>query len=155
LSRVGSIRLLTNGVQASLRRLVWCDSEIAEERDASGVLTKRFFRQGVKVVSGPNTGNYFYTRDHLGSVRELTDASGTVRARYTYDVFGRRSRVTGDMEADFGFATMFWSSEANLGVTWFRAYDADLGRWLSRDPLEDAELKEGPNLYAYVRNNPV
>jgi hypothetical protein len=30
-----------------------------------------------------------------------------------------------------------------------------LARWLSRDPLRQAEEKEGPNLFAYVRNNPV
>lgn len=34
----------------------------------------------------------------------------------------------------------------------FRAYDADLGRWLSRDPIEE---RGGLNLYAYVSNNPV
>jgi len=57
--------------------------------------------------------------------------------------------------ADFGFAGMFWSSEASLALTHFRAYDPNLGRWLSRDPLRNAEMKEGPNLYAYVRDNPV
>src|SRR4030095_7021232 len=28
-------------------------------------------------------------------------------------------------------------------------------RWLSRDPLDRAEEREGPNLYAYVGNNPI
>ena len=50
---------------------------------------------------------------------------------------------------------MFWSSEASLALTHFRAYDPELGRWLSRDPLRGAEMKQGPNLYAYVRNEPV
>ena len=27
--------------------------------------------------------------------------------------------------------------------------------WISRDPLKGVEMKEGPNLYAYVRDNPV
>jgi RHS repeat-associated protein len=78
-----------------------------------------------------------------------------VRARYAYDPFGRRTKVSGDMDADIGFAGMFWSSEANLSLTHFRAYDPNLGRWLSRDPLGSAELRQGPNLYAYVQNNPV
>ena len=30
-----------------------------------------------------------------------------------------------------------------------------LGRWLSRDSLAKAEVQEGPNLYAYVGNNPI
>ena len=50
---------------------------------------------------------------------------------------------------------MFWVAEAGLSGTRFRNYDPELGRWLSRDPLGKAEIQEGPNLYAYVRNNPV
>lgn len=155
LGRLASLRLLTNGSQVSLRRFVWCDNEICEERDASGAATKRFFPEGMKVETGPAAGVYFYTRDHLGSVRELTDSVGNVRARYAYDPFGRRTRLTGDLEADFGFAGMFWCSEAGLSLTRFRAYDPALGRWLSRDPLEDAEAEEDPNLYSYVGGNPI
>jgi len=154
-SRLASIRHLTDGSEVSLRRFVWCGKEMSEERDASGAVTKRFFPQGMKIEAGPLTGSYFYTRDHLGSIRELTDGSGNVRARYSYDPYGRRTRVSGDVEADFGFTGMFWTEEARLSLTHFRAYDPDLGRWLSRDPLEDAELEVGANLYAYVGNDPV
>lgn len=155
MDRMVSIRQLTNGVEASFRRLVWCDRKICEERDAAGALTKRLFERGMKVETGPTTGSFFYTRDHLGSVRELTDGSGTVRARYAYDPYGRGTRLSGDMEAEFGFAGMFRIVEAGLAGTRFRNYDAEIGRWLSRDPLQRAELQEGPNLYTYVRNNPV
>jgi RHS repeat-associated protein len=155
LSRRVAIRHLVNGSEVSLRRFVWSDSEICEERNGAGAVTKRFFPQGMKVETGPNAGNYFYTRDHLGSVRELTDSSGNVRARYAYDPYGHRTRLEGDMEADLGFATMFRCGEADLDLTQFRAYAPQLGRWLSRDPLEDAELEEGPNLYAYVGNDPI
>ena len=78
-----------------------------------------------------------------------------MRARYAYDPWGRRSRLSGDLEADFGFAGMSWAAEAGLGITRFRAYDPEVGRWLSRDPLPKAEMDEGPNLYAYVGDNPV
>ena len=154
--RLHSIRQLTNGAQASLRRFVWCDNDICEERDASGAITtKRFFNPGVKIEAGANAGSYFYTHDHLGSVRELTDSSGQVRARYAYDPFGRSTRVTGEIDSDFGFTGLFFASEARLWIAEFRAYDAELGRWLSRDPLDQAEEEEGPNLYVYVANNPV
>jgi RHS repeat-associated protein len=155
LGRPSSIRKLTNGSEVSLRRLVWCDDELCEERDAAGAVTKRFFLQGVQLASGSNSGSYFYTRDHLGSVRELTDSSGNVRARYAYDPFGRRTKVAGDLETDFGFTGLFWANEASLCLARFRAYDPEQGRWLSRDPLENAEVLEGPNLYAYTANNPI
>jgi len=34
-------------------------------------------------------------------------------------------------------------------------YDPTIGRWLSRDPMNNAELRQGTNLYSYVGNNPV
>jgi RHS repeat-associated protein len=152
--RVG-IRRLVNGSEVSNRRFVWCDNDICEERDGAGVVRKRFFSEGVKIESGPQSGVFVYTRDHLNSIRELIDTSGTVRARYSYDPFGRSTKLSGDVESDFGFGGMFWSGETSLNLTLFRAYDANAGRWLSRDPLENAEMSQGPNLYAYVLNNPV
>jgi RHS repeat-associated protein len=155
LGHLTGIRKLVSGAEVSNRRMIWCNGQICEERSANGTVNKRFFEQGVKFETGPSAGLYFYTRDHLQSVREMTDHTGAVRARYSYDPFGRRSRETGDLEADFGFAGMFWAKEAALAITPFRAYDPAIARWLSRDPLPDAEVKEGPNLYAYVLNNPL
>jgi RHS repeat-associated protein len=155
-SRLVSIDELQNGAQVSSRRFVWSEGRICEERDSTGtVITKRYFPQGFQLETGANAGAYFYTRDHLGSVREVTDSNGNVRARYNYDPYGRRTKVSGDMDADFGFAGMFWSPEASLSLTHYRAYDANLGRWLSRDPFPNAEAREGPNLYAYVGNEPI
>jgi RHS repeat-associated protein len=151
--RVG-IRKLVGGSEVSNRRFVWCDNEICEERTPSGAVSKRFFAQGMEIKSGSAPGVYFYTRDHLGSIRELIDINGEIKARYAYDPFGRRTHW-GDMEADFGFAGMFWANEVSLYLTMLRAYEPNAGRWLSRDPLKNAEVEEGHNLYAYVHNDPV
>jgi RHS repeat-associated protein len=155
MDRMVSIRQLTNSSEASYRRFVWCDNGICEERDAAGAVTKRFFEQGMRLETGPNLGSYFYTRDHLGTVRELIDVSGQVRSFYAYEPYGRRVQKMGEIKTDFGFAGMFEIAEAGLTGTRFRNYDSGLGRWLSRDPLDDAEIEQGANLYAYVRNNPV
>lgn len=37
----------------------------------------------------------------------------------------------------------------------YAVYDPTIGRWISRDPLNNAEMLQGPNLYVYVGNNPV
>src|SRR6185503_16612395 len=129
LSRRVAIRHLVNAVEVSLRRFVWRGGMICEERDPAGVVTKRFFPQGMRLESGTNAGNYFYTRDHLGSIRELTDSSGGIRARYAYDPYGRRTKLAGDVEADFSFAGMFLIREAGLAGARFRNYDPELGRW--------------------------
>jgi RHS repeat-associated protein len=154
-SRLVGIRQLTNGVQISWRRFLWEDNRLAEERDEANNVMKRFFADGVQFATGASAGRYFYTRDHLGSIRELTDSNGAVRARYTYDPFGRRKKISGDLDADFGFAQMVYASEADLDLAMFRAYDPSTSRWLSRDPLRTAEWQEGANLYTYVANDPI
>jgi RHS repeat-associated protein len=42
-------------------------------------------------------------------------------------------------------------------IYWYRAryYSPSIGRFISRDSLEDAELSQGPNLYWYVQDNAV
>jgi RHS repeat-associated protein len=149
------ISQLTNGTETSSRLFLWAGNRISEERTPGGTVSKKFFLQGMTLETGATSGTFFYTRDHLGSIRELTDSTGSIRARYSYDPFGRPVHLSGDLDSDFGFAGMFCPAELSFNVTRFRAYDPDIGRWLSRDPLNDAERKQGPNLYAYVGNNPV
>jgi len=131
------------------KKFVWCGTELCEERDATGAtVTKRFFGQGEQIAGT----NYFFTRDHLGSVREMTDSSGTIQARYDYDPYGRRTKVQGDLDADSGFTGHYFHAVSGLHLALYRAYDADMGRWLNRDPLSEAG---GLNLYDYVGNSPI
>ena len=95
---------------------------------------------------------YYYTFDHLGSVREMTDGSGTIQARYDYDPYGRTTLVSGTNLSDFQYAGYYMHQTSGLYLTMFRAFDPNTGKWLSRDPLGE---RIGPNLYQYVGNNPV
>jgi len=138
-----------NGAAVSTNKFVWIGTALAEQRDATGgTVVKRFFGQGEQ-ISGTN---YFFTTDHLGSVREMTDGSGTIQARYDYDPYGRQTKVSGILDADFGYAGMYYHAPSGLNLTLYRAYSSDLGRWLSRDPL--AEMA-GLNLYDYGDNDPI
>ncbi len=132
-----------------IKRWLWCGNEMCEERDASGgTVTKRFFPQGEQIGST----NYYFTFDHLGSIREMTDSKDSVRARYDYDPYGRRTKISGTVDADFGFSGHYYHTSSGLYLTLYRAYDAKLGRWLNRDPSEESE---GINLYVYVNSNPI
>jgi len=99
--------------------------------------------------------DYYYTRDHLKSVREMVNSSGTIVARYSYDPNGNATLVQGTNLATFQFGGYYQHQVSGLDLTWFRAYDPSTGRWLSRDPLKNAERLQGPNLYEYVGNDPV
>ena len=140
-----------NGVLTSTKNLLWSGMRICEERDGSNNVTKRYFSQGVQ-LSG---SSYCYTFDHLGSVRELVDANNIVQARYDYDPYGVQTQLTGTLAADFGYTGQYFHHPSGLMLAPYRGYSALEGRWISRDPLDDAEMKEGPNLYEYVWNNPI
>ena len=135
---------------------VWCGDTICEERDATGsTTTKRYFAEGEQRVGGADAGSYYYSRDHLCSLREVTDSNGNLVTQLDYDPFGNEVVVSGNMNVDFGFTGHYFHQTSGLNLTLNRAYNPTLGRWLSRDPLKDAETSQGPNLYWYVRNDPV
>jgi RHS repeat-associated protein len=128
-----------------IKRWVWCDNELCEERTKVGsTVTRRFFTQGEQI----NGTNYYFTKDHLGSVRELTDNAGNLASRYDYDPYGRRTKLSGSIDADFGFTGYYYHASSGLYLSLYRACDANLGRWLSRDPIES-------NSYTYVNNNSI
>ncbi|MDD5263080.1 MAG: RHS repeat-associated core domain-containing protein [Methylacidiphilales bacterium] len=115
-------------------------------------MTIRYYNQG-KQIPGATTpaDKLFYARDHLSSVRELTDSTGTVRARYEFDPWGRRTKLSGDLDTVASHTGHFANAKSGLYLTLNRQYDPELGRWLSRDPIEE---EGGINLYAYVANDP-
>jgi RHS repeat-associated protein len=76
----------------------------------------------------------------------------TLLARYAFDPWGRRSLVAGTDVSDVGFTGHRSATTAPLWLTQYRAYDPDLGRWISDDPIG---LEGGVNLTAYVRNSPI
>jgi RHS repeat-associated protein len=82
----------------------------------------------------------------------VVDDVGNLRARYDYDAWGQRTKLSGDLDADFGFTGHLHHKPTGLILTHYRAYDPRLGRWLSRDPIAE---NGGINLYGYVENNPI
>jgi len=120
-------------VITSTKQFVRGGSKICEERDASNVVVKKFFRLG-QTISGTN---YFYTLDHLGSVRDMIDGSGLVQANYEYDCWGVPTKTNGSIEADFKYAGYYAHVPSGLNLTVYRAYSPTLARWIIRDPIQD------------------
>jgi len=143
------------------RRFIWTGrNHFSQERDSSNVVTRNFFDEGEERL-GTVAGSWVYARDHLGSIREMVSTSG-VTACYDYSPFGIRETLgSSTSDTSFGFSGHFHHELSGDLLTFYRAYDPELGRWLSPDPLESitgemAEmLPEGSNLYAYVGSDPV
>ncbi|OVE76007.1 hypothetical protein BVX97_02700 [bacterium E08(2017)] len=85
---------------------------------------------------------------------QLVDDTGSVQASYEYDAFGNIIASSGTMadENPFRFSTKHYDDETGLSYYGFRYYSAELGRWISKDPLGE---RGGVNLYGFVANSPI
>ena len=94
---------------------------------------------------------YYYVTDGNKNVMSLIDAAGTKAAEYVYDPFGRLLSSTGELAEinPFRFSSEYHDDETGLVYYNYRYYSPELGRWISRDPIEE---EGGVNLYAMVGN---
>jgi RHS repeat-associated protein len=143
---------------------IWDGTELVQERNvtsatnytAGGTVSRTHYYGGF--VDG--TKNYQTTTDHLGNVREVIAANaaagtlGSVVARYDYSAYQKPVKVSGTtVNASLLINSRYYHHEASgLELALYRAYDPELGRWISEDPLGE---EGGLNLYGYVGNNPL
>jgi RHS repeat-associated protein len=127
------------------------------ELDGTGALVSRFV-YGSKghvpdyLMRGGQT--YRLVTDHLGSVRLVVEVgTGAIAQRVEYDAWGNVLLDTNPGLQPFGFAGGLWEPATGLVRFGARDYDAEVGRWTSKDPI----LFSGRDLdlYAYVSNKPV
>ncbi len=117
-------------------------------------------------AGGPCTTCY-YTSDHLGSVRAVTDSNANVVGRHDYLPFGEEIQAnTAGRDSHFGSITDVTERftgqirDQESGVDYFNAryFTAPLGRFNSPDPGNaGASLlsSQSWNGYAYVLGNPL
>ncbi|MCF6250771.1 MAG: RHS repeat-associated core domain-containing protein [Methylococcaceae bacterium] len=130
---------------------------------SAGVLQNKYLRGVVvdEIVNGytyhsdnaNDWTNYTFHHDHLNSVTALTGHAGSTKESNRYDAFGAILNLsfpgTGNEQLFTGRQL-----DVNTGLYYYRAryYDAEIGRFISEDPLG---FQAGVNFYAYVGNNPV
>ena len=101
---------------------------------------------------GENT--YYYHTDANKNIESMTDADGICRAHYEYSPFGIQTVASGSAAAinPFQFSSEYFDSETSLVYYNYRYFDPLMGRWLSRDPIEE---QGGYNLYQFIENSPL
>jgi RHS repeat-associated protein len=140
------------------KRWVYMDqTRIAAELSAAGAITKRFIygsKANIPDYMLVGTAKYRIISDHLGSPRLIVRQSdGVVVQRTNHDEFGRVTEDTSPGYLPFGFAGGLYDNQTGLVRFGARDYDAETGRWTSKDPI----LFRGgdTNLFGYVENDPV
>lgn len=103
----------------------------------------------------PESNQYFYHPDHLGSTNYITDVGGAVRQFAEYIPFGE-TFVDGHTNSDtqpYLFNAKELDAETGLYYYGARYYDPVASIWVSVDPL--AEKYAGWSPYNYTLQNPV
>lgn len=127
-----------------------------EETHESGAVSQKSyvgdFAQHIKTASEERLE--YVHRDHLGSVRAITDHAGNVLTKLEYTPFGE---VIGDIsDTTRGFTDHEHLADSGLIHMNGRVYDPVIGRFLSPDPiLQDPYNSQNYNRYSYVWNNPL
>nr|WP_305119063.1 RHS repeat-associated core domain-containing protein [Tahibacter harae] len=139
--------------------------------------TKRYVGSYLVVTttnSNPTPQYAYLFRDALGSLDVITDQTGAVQQRLSFDAWGRRRAAE---PAGGGAiwsilspvqAAGFDTTKTRQGYTGHqqvdsvalvhmkgRLYDPELGRFIQADPFVEADATQGLNRYSYVLNNPL
>lgn len=135
------------GIVQDDKWILWCASTMCEDRGPNGSTVEK---RVVRLAEQSGGQSLFLTGDHLGSTHDVTSESGTRQAQYEFDPWGRRTLSAGTDTSAMSF-TGHQHGAGGLLESLNRSYDPEMGRWISEDPLQ---FVDGPNMFAYVRNNP-
>ncbi|MES0092521.1 RHS repeat-associated core domain-containing protein [Mesorhizobium sp. M0030] len=99
------------------------------------------------------TTKAFLHRDHLASVRMVTDASGNIAEATNYATYGERLNT--GFQTQKGYIGERLDPETGLLYLNARYMDPVLGRFISPDDWDPTLPGVGTNRYAYAQNDPV
>ena len=152
-------RRIEKNVNGAITRYVYDKEDIISEFNGSNSLVAKY-THGVEIdeplVMERGGASYFYQRDGLGSVTEMTNTSGTAEQTYVCDSFGQIVSQSGSIVNPYTYTGREFDSESGLYYYRARYYDASIGRFLQTDPVPGAiAIPQSLNPYPYVQNNPL
>jgi RHS repeat-associated protein len=131
-------------------------SQVAVEYNQQGT-TQASYAYGLQLIGQEANGiQRYHHHDANGNVRLLTDSQGQVTDSYSYTAFGVMMETTGTTENHYQFAGERYQDAESLSFFRARSYDAEMGRFISRDPYQ-GRLAEPVTLhrYLYANSNPI
>lgn len=130
-----------------LRTYVW-GTDLSGTHDGAGGVGGLLFTS-----FAPDNSSHAHGMDLNGNVTLLVNtASGNMSGAYDYGPFGEILRQSGDYAtlSPYRFSTKYTDDESGFLDYGYRYYNPTVGRWISRDPIEESG---GLNLYGMVGND--
>ena len=120
------------------------------------------FTTGLLFIKTKNTNGQdtvaYYHHDHLDTPIQATDKAGNIVWAASYNAFGQASIITPQATADKPTITsnlrlpgQYEDVETGLHYNWHRYYDAQIGRYVTSDPIG---WLGGDNQYRYANADP-
>ena len=136
---------------------IYSGGHVQAEYSSSGTRLRRYsYFPGVDQPHAVDVSGtwYYYVSDGRGNVQVLLSAGGspTVGSFYRYTPFGVIDSSYQWISNSLRFGGRPYDTETRLSYLRARYYDAELGRFISEDPVG---LAAGTNLYAYAANDPI
>jgi len=135
--------------------------------ELTGGAVSRIYTYGLQRINEnqPISGSWtpsFYGYDGGGNVRQLTSMAGAVTDSYEYDAYGNEFTVSGSTPNEFLYRGEQYDSDLGLYYLRARYYNPITGRFMSRDPKEQAPLNQQRkpldpikfHAYLYASNDP-
>jgi RHS repeat-associated protein len=102
----------------------------------------------------PSGSAYYYVFDGLGSVRAVTDSSGTAQDTYSYEPYGATASSTAPVANPWQFASGYHDSNG-----WYkfemRYMSGRVMRWSQVDPKEQPTDPVQQDRFAYAGDDPI
>ncbi|MBD9598140.1 RHS repeat-associated core domain-containing protein, partial [Ensifer sp. ENS05] len=132
------------------------DTNVEIDRKPGQDTFTRYPHPDLKVSSiaqtGVNTATFLH-RDHLSSVRQVTDSSGNLVEQNGYAAYGEPTNTA--MRTQKGYIGERFDPETGLQYLNARYYDPKFGRFISPDDWDPTKPGVGTNRYAYAENDPI
>lgn len=148
-----------NGVE--LRYVVDTNRELPQvlsETTGNGQIAAHYvYGVGLAYKVMPDGTHYYYHYDAIGSTVAMTEDSRRIVNSYAYDPFGKQTNSIEGVANPFRFVGQNGLMQESNGLTYVRAryYAADLGVFISQDPLKgEINSSQSLNRYSYAMNNP-
>ena len=135
---------------------LYAGSEVEIDRTTPGAeVYTRYPHPDIKVVTtaAGATTKYFLHRDHLASVRLVTDAAGNLVERTSFAAYGEPTNTA--MQTKKSYVGERFDPETGLLYLNFRYLDPADAIFKSPDTLDPNIQGVGTNRYAYAGNDPV
>ena len=145
-------KVYENNTQTRHQLFVYDGFKQIAEYDAldSNALANTYLWQPVGLdVPLLRNGGEFFVSDANKNIVALIDTTGQVTDTYLYDPFGKCTH-SGSSTNPFRFSSEYFDEETGLVYYNYRYYASGLGRWTTRDLIEE---ERGTNLFELCFNN--